>query len=484
MKKGLIKALCITALVAVAGVGGLALGAEISNGFETSYSESAYENYGNEQQQIGFDQGKQEGLEEGYQNGQQAGYDEGYNTGQNVGYENGYTDGEKAGYDSGFEAGLANGFTEEDIQNAKEEAYQEKDDEYNELIKFFAGGTRTRYESDTYELLTSTSGLEGVILHDKLTDSYQKIINTGTNFNIWKDLHDTYVIISGSDTTEGLYFFNKENGNLITFSENKQWSANSFKYIYPDNKNMLITPATDTNDDSILGDGVYYFNVEALTFEKILSGKYFSVSAYNKKDGDVLVAYISSRSEDELGLYTFDVENEELKTLTSEGYGYIVEFYNVGNKEVITCALGLVEILPDTSINILISTNGGIDSWCTIYNDLAWTNENKLYRYNHETESYDYINPNIEVTNIIPEAGYDIFIFDNNESKFVVYSVSGDEVFSINLEFNIQFGQIFDYNFGEGGNNMTIEALPLGEYGSFKTYFADFDNGTFEEVVE
>ena len=119
MKKGLIKALCITALVAVAGVGGLALGAEISNGFETSYSESAYENYGNEQLQVGFDQGRQEGLEEGYNQGKNEGLEEGFQNGQQAGHEAGYKEGQQAGYDSGFEAGLANGFTEEDIQNAK-----------------------------------------------------------------------------------------------------------------------------------------------------------------------------------------------------------------------------------------------------------------------------------------------------------------------------------------------------------------------------
>lgn len=58
MKKGILKALGITALVAVSAVGGLALGAEISNGFEKNYTEEQYIEYGDKQYQAGLEAGQ------------------------------------------------------------------------------------------------------------------------------------------------------------------------------------------------------------------------------------------------------------------------------------------------------------------------------------------------------------------------------------------------------------------------------------------
>ena len=170
MKKGILKALGITALIAVSSLGGLALGAEISNGFETTYSESAYEDYGDKKQQIGYEQGKQEGLEEGFENGQQAGHEAGFEEGQQAGYENGYTAGEEAGYDSGFEAG---------------QTYRDPEKTYFEDV--FAGYAVniTKMDSGLTFLTSNSSSMQGIY---KLNNdgSVEKIYNTGYSFKFYE----------------------------------------------------------------------------------------------------------------------------------------------------------------------------------------------------------------------------------------------------------------------------------------------------------
>lgn len=463
MKKGLLKALGITALVAVSAVGGLALGAEISNGFETTYSESAYEDYGDKQHQAGFEAGKEEGLQEGFENGQQAGHEAGYQEGQQAGYENGYTAGEQAGY----EAGLAEGYTEEDIQNAIEETEQE----LSELIDFLASGTRLSYKSNEYDFLTSTGGIEGVFLHNKSTDNYQKIITKGDSFD-FRCYDNTHLLISGKNETCGGYIFNLLNGNFVQFADEGQWEIMSLNSEGSNDFLCYSTPAP--YDDTMRGEGVYFFNGDTLEYNKILNGKYWSSPSRYTNDDDQVVLYFTSSSEDELGLYEFNIVTKELITIASEGYAYLYSFYDIGNKQVTTCSLGVVEILPDTTVNVLISANG--NEHFEIYGDMAYSS-NRLFRYNHDTEVYDYINPNIEVLSFYQKPGV-FYVFNNNENKFVIYSVETNQIYSADTSINIEIANITNYEFNTETNYVIVDSF------DGNIYKIDFDKNTCDIVED
>ncbi len=269
MKKGIIKALGITALMAVGAVGGMALGAEIANGFETTYSESAYEDYGDKKQQIGYEQGKQEGLEEGFENGQQIGHEAGYQEGQQAGYENGYTAGEEAGY----EAGLTEGYTEEDIQ----EAVNHEAQMWSEFLKLKESNNSTDFylPDDKQAWSSLNNNILGLFIFDENNGTLDKITDDGYGFckffiledknsnklELWQDKkgiakienNKLIYIIQSNDllvTTDGVvivdnenhtvYIFNKDNATYISKSiDSNLYNQNKW------NENLYVIYATD-----------------------------------------------------------------------------------------------------------------------------------------------------------------------------------------------------------------------------------------------
>ena len=259
MKKGIIKALGITALMAVGAVGGMALGAEIANGFETTYSESAYEDYGDKKQQIGYEQGKQEGLEEGFENGQQVGHEAGYQEGQQVGYENGYTAGEEAGY----EAGLAEGYTEEDIQ----EAVNHKTQIWSEFLKLKESNNSTSfYLSDDKQAWSSlNNNILGLFIFDEKNGTLDKIADEGYGFCEHFTLEDK--------NSNKLELWRDNNG--IAKIEN-----NKLMYIVQSD-NLLVT-----TDGAVIVDNknhtIYIFNKDKASYIK----KSIDSNLYNRENWD------------------------------------------------------------------------------------------------------------------------------------------------------------------------------------------------------
>lgn len=304
MKKGIIKALGITALVAVGAVGGMALGAEIANGFETTYSESAYEDYGDKKQQIGYEQGKQEGLEEGFENGQQIGHEAGYQEGQQVGYENGYTAGEEAGFDSGFEAG---------------QTYRDPEKTYLEDI--INGVEVNVYEMDSgLTFLSSTSSSFPGIYKLNADGSVEQVYNDGYGWDIFNELSNGNVLISSkSNSNDGLYLYILESNSLIELvCEEFTWKWN-FYHELP-NGNVLTGP-------NITGGGLYLFDSQSYELIKIFDGG----SGYNifndLDDGSV---FISASNNSKAGLLLYKISSNTVSLVIEESYywKYVYEIEN------------------------------------------------------------------------------------------------------------------------------------------------------------
>lgn len=321
MKKGLLKALCITALVAVTGVGGLALGAEISNGFETTYSESAYEDYGDKKQQIGYEQGKQEGLEEGFENGQQVGHEAGYQEGQQAGYENGYTAGEQAGY----EAGLAEGYTEEDIQ----EAVNHETQIWSEFLKLKESNNSTRFNlpDDKQAWSSLNNNILGLFIFDENNGTLDKITDDGYGFceffiledknsnllELWRDNNGIakiennklIYIVQSNDllvTTDGAVIVDNENHTIYIFNKDKATyiSKSTDSNLYNDAKwdeNLYIVYAIDA----------YLVNTENCSLIKIsdIESEDFPANLIYRQDNNIIFSTSKNK------LYKLDINTGE-----------------------------------------------------------------------------------------------------------------------------------------------------------------------------
>ena len=395
------------------------------------------------------------------------------------------------GYNEGLTVNV--GYSEEDLQNAYNEGLnsgisqsEETISNLNELIDFLAGGVSVNATYGNIEFVSSfNESVEGLWIHNTETGEYKKIISSGTSFNCMNRNNDnTLVLITGNldSTTQGGYVYNLETGQIVMFSETGQWEINPFS---DGNADFLIFPSSSTANQELSGEGIYYFHSDEMRAEQIIStGKNWrGIGAYENKENHLLY-YFSSHSSDELGLYAYDTTSMELITVASEGCNYQY-FQSLGDKQVIACSLGLVEINDDGTINVLIANETGqIDVIYDVHPNNIVVDFSNVYRYNIESETFKQIDFGVSsVTDMQFEVGV-YYILNNEESKFVVYSVSEDQIFTVNSPENLQIGQVFDYNFGDGGNYMTVSALPLAETGMYRTYHIDFDAGTIEEVVE
>ena len=321
MKKGIIKALGITALMAVGAVGGMALGAEIANGFETTYSESAYEDYGDKKQQIGYEQGKQEGLEEGFENGQQVGHEAGYQEGQQAGYENGYTAGEQAGY----EAGLAEGYTEEDIQ----EAVNHETQIWSEFLKLKESNNSTRFNlpDDKQAWSSLNNNILGLFIFDENNGTLDKITDDGYGFceffiledknsnllELWRDNNGIakiennklIYIVQSNDllvTTDGAVIVDNENHTIYIFNKDKATyiSKSTDSNLYNDAKwdeNLYIVYAIDA----------YLVNTENCSLIKIsdIESEDFPANLIYRQDNNIIFSTSKNK------LYKLDINTGE-----------------------------------------------------------------------------------------------------------------------------------------------------------------------------
>ena len=450
MKNGLILSLGVMTGLVTAFDGGMILANQMNG--DKQYSEAEFQEYGEQQREEGYN----EGLT------------------VNVGYSE--EDLQNA-YNEGLNSGISQ--SEETITNL------------NEIIDLLAGGVRVNATYGNIEFISSfNESVEGLWIHNTETGEYKKIISNGYNFNLMDNYNDnSLILITGywDSTTQGGYVYNLETGQIVMFSETGQWQISPFS---DGNADFLILPSSATDNEELKGEGIYYFHSDEMRAEQIIStGKnWYNVGVYENKENHLLY-YFSSLSSDELGLYAYDLTSMELITVASEGYNYQY-FQSLGDKQVIACSLGLVEINDDGTVNVIIENEDGItEIFYEIFSsNMIRDNYYNLYRYYPETNLVKKIDFGVSFVSDNPQKVYDdeemVFGVNNEENKVVVYSVSEDQIFIVNSPENLQIGQVFDYNFGDGGNYMTVNALPLAESGIYRTYHIDFDAGTIEEVVE
>ena len=368
MKKGLLKALCITALVAVAGVGGLALGAEISNGFEKTYSESAYENYGNEQQQIGYDKGHQDGHDEGYKEGQQAGYDSGFEAGQI------YRDPEKTYL--------------EDVFNG-----------YNvNIVKI----------DDQIFLSSDSSDLLG--LYKLNSDgSVTQIYNSGYGWEYFYKVKNGNIIISGQSSECGVLIYDVNLGNVYLSYESGRGWGNFFETI---DGNVLITNAKNlpTNRSA---EGLLLYDIQTNSISQVIDTGCAWKNFFGLSNGNVLVG--NGSSAEKSGLVLYDINTRTATQIYFSGYywEYFFEFSN-GNVLIVSSNSSDSKLLLFNTFTNEISSIDSESSYSIAY---QIKNDNVILSGRRSSHVglyiYDY---NSNIVDVLYNDGYywDTFVPDEN----------------------------------------------------------------------
>lgn len=281
MKKGILKVLGITALVAVSSLGGLALGAEISNGFEKTYSESAYIEYGNKQKE----QGKQEGFENGFEAGQIyrdpektyledvfAGYAVNIVKTENYTFLSSATlslpglyllnaDGSTTQiYDSGcswsYFNKLSNGNFLISSSYTAAPGILLYDTSTNEVIQIYtsSNGWRNFQElSNGNVLISNTKANSGILLYNATTNEITRIYINGCDWVYFQELSNGNVLIasSGSDPVRSGILLYNNNTNEVTkiYSSGSKWDT-----FIPDENGVTISSSVNADQGSVYYD--------------------------------------------------------------------------------------------------------------------------------------------------------------------------------------------------------------------------------------
>jgi hypothetical protein len=119
--------------------------------------------------ELAYSNGETAGYDSGYSNGEKAGYNSGMQDGREQGYTSGRRDGEQDGYALGYSSGEADGY-EEGIEAGLGHGYTIKDPTYNEAITFLSRDKTesNKYDEDTYSCrhfardVCNNAGAEGL----------------------------------------------------------------------------------------------------------------------------------------------------------------------------------------------------------------------------------------------------------------------------------------------------------------------------------
>ncbi len=333
MKKGIIKVLGITALVAVGAVGGMALGAEIANGFETTYSESAYEDYGDKKQQIGYEQGKQEGFEAGqiYKDPNKI-YIQDFDNGlsfrlvkvdENLSFLSSNSSSVPGlyficedrslinlygGFSWTFVGTLSNGnvLLSGNVSGTDYYSLVLYDNKVNQVIPVFQRGLSWRIlaEFDDNVLLTNGFSDAGIYIFNINTCEVTQLYFTGSSWKFALDLENGTYLIGGSDIL--LYY--KETNSLEIISE--EFSA----YYYHMIQNNIILLGSDRTNS-----GVVAYNIDTKQCHKI-TGSYnqgWNVF-YDLPNGNVLITSLTSS----YGILLYNISTDEISKIYSSERGW------------------------------------------------------------------------------------------------------------------------------------------------------------------
>lgn len=132
--------------------------------------------------------------------------------------DKGYQEGHKDGYEQGSNENT--GYTEEDLENAKDEGREEVENEYLAVLSIVTDQNKLdSWVTDDINLYSSYQNSKpGLVLHKKSNNTYQMIFDKGFGYRFIGFLGEEALICSNNIETQGLYGLNCETLELKTYT--------------------------------------------------------------------------------------------------------------------------------------------------------------------------------------------------------------------------------------------------------------------------
>ncbi len=494
MKKGILKALGITALIAVSAVGGLALGAEISNGFEATYSESAYEDYGDKQHQAGYKAGKEEGLQEGFENGFEAGqiyrdpektYLEDVFNGYNVnivkiddqiflssdssdllGLYKLNSDGSvtqiyNSGYDWEYFYKVKNGNIIISGQSSECGVLIYDVNLGNVYLSYESGrGWGNFFETiDGNVLITNAKNLptnrsaEGLLLYDIQTNSISQVIDTGCAWKNFFGLSNGNVLVGNGSSAEKsglvLYDINTRTATQIYFS------GYYWEYFFEFSNGNVLIVSSNSSDSKLL-----LFNTFTNEISSIDSESSYSI-AYQIKNDNVI---LSGRRSSHVGLYIYDYNSNIVDVLYNDGYywdTFVPDENGVTISSSVNADQGKVYYDFTTGSITPIEEESSYESLALPYSEFkAKMVDDDFYIFNSEDKTQ--FNQVVTTYNLLDSIAFRKTAIEENGNKKSTYEIycfygTEEEAKAVNVWTYIYDASIADSLFGAGENSEFTE---------------------------
>ncbi len=214
--------------------------------------------------------------------------------------DKGYQEGHKDGYEQG--ASENTGYTEEDLENAKDEGREEAENEYLTVLSILTSQEKIENwaTKDICLYSTMSNSTPGLIAYKKSENKFYKLFDSGCDYRFLGIMDGEILICSGNSSTPGLFgltenmvlktymdsgygFENieKTDGKMIVSCRGLKTGSNAMSLVeVKDNQQYEILLQSDTdNDIQIIGSAfyayeagtsnLYIWNNETNKYEKI-----------------------------------------------------------------------------------------------------------------------------------------------------------------------------------------------------------------------
>ncbi len=188
--------------------------------------------------------------------------------------DKGYQEGHKDGYEQG--ASENTGYTEEDLENAKDEGREEVENEYLKVLSILTSQEKVENwaTEDVCLYSTMSNSAPGLIAYKKSVNKFYILIDSGCEYRFLGVMDGEIMICSGNSSTPGLFGLTDSDMSLKTYMS----SGYGFEYFEKTGERMIVTCRGLKS------------NSEALSLVEVKDNGQYEILLESESDGDIQIA--------------------------------------------------------------------------------------------------------------------------------------------------------------------------------------------------
>lgn len=387
--------------------------------------------------------------------------------------DKGYQEGHKDGYEQG--ASENTGYTEEDLENAKDEGREEAENEYLTVLSILTSQEKIENwaTEDICLYSTMSNSTPGLIAYKKSENKFYKLFDSGCEYRFLGIMDGEILICSGNSSTPGLFGLTDSDMSLKTYMS----SGYSFEYFEKTDGRMIVTCRGLKS------------NSGALSLVEVKDNGEYEILLQPETDGDIQIAgsakYVYESGTSNFYIHNIDTnEYEKVENIdtpinmaipvvnVNTGYSIVVlkneqnkfAFVDVETKEFIS-----TEIPGQNVIDVQI--------YCS-YDDsdlIFYRTDTEFWQYNRKDSSNSVLVQDIQEFRILMTTQDALYFYCRNSAgTYDLYGLKFGQEATKHVE---GCTEMYDNEFG--ADYVGVYAVKDGEPHQYRLYY---ETNTIEQV--